>query len=157
MNLSKFNMIPEYIKTLIKEYREQQVQNKIYRIVEIEETKKGDKKLVIQIIGKNVVFKANPEDIAKDTEMIEGFSGQDVRVITYFACEKLHKPKSKVLSQKFCNQLNKLLFLIENDQNDETVVKTANEISVDESIIKNLSQKDAHMVGYTAGLESVPK
>ncbi len=107
---SKLASVSTYFIELLKQYKKTQQATNAYRIVEIKEKSNGSCELVIQIIGKNVTFKSKPEKIAADDNMLENFSRQDVRTITYFATQEIKKTKYKILIHEFCSAFNKMIF-----------------------------------------------
>lgn len=150
---SKLDSVSSYFTGLLKQYKEAQRANNAYRIVEIKEKKDSSCELVIQIVGKNITFKSRPEKIAGDDQMLENFSRQDVRTITYFATQEIKKPKYKILIHEFCSAFNKMIFSLKKSDKDEIVQKTADQISADKELLKQLSQEEAHLVGYMAASE----
>lgn len=88
MRLNKISSMFEYTAWLLKKYNDQQqLQQNIYRVVEIKQSSSGQYKLIIQVIGKSTVFVCTPQELVTNDRMLEGFSKKDVRAITYFACE----------------------------------------------------------------------
>lgn len=150
--------ITEYFTWIFNQYYEIQKQSQIsnaYRIVEINEKKDGGCQFTIQVIGKNLTFKTTARKLAADDKMLESFSRQDVRTITYFACQEINEPKYKIMVKEFCAQFNRIIFsLIKRDSN-KTVQKTADQVSIDKTFLNNLSQEDAHTVGYIAAAERI--
>jgi len=148
----------EYFSYMIGQYHEMQrktQRDNIYRIVEMHAKPEGGCSFTIQVIGKNLTFKSTAHEIAADDEMLEGFSRQDVRTITYFACQELTKPKYKILVQEFCQQFNKMIFSLKKHDSEKTMQKTAEEISNDKKLLKELSYEEAHLIGYTAASEKI--
>jgi predicted AAA+ superfamily ATPase len=149
------NNIAEYVVWLIKQYHEikQTYSANAYRVVDMETEKSGKVSLVIQVCGKHITFKMTPQEVLADDNLLEGFSKKDIRSITYLACSD-KKPKSKIVLQEFCEKLNKIVFGIRHPGKTEILKKTANEISLDSSLIKDLTPEEAHMIGYTAADEN---
>jgi len=83
--------------------------------------------------------------------LLEGFSKKDIRAITYLACQQLKKPKYKIILQEFSDACNKMKFKIKNK--DQIIIKSASQIILDKSIIKNMSKDDISSVSYIAGYE----
>jgi len=151
-----FTQLKIYLSHLLAEYRKMQQQsqtNDAYRIVEIDQKKDGSSLLTIQVVGKNLVFKSKPEELAADDDMIARFSRQDVRTITYFATHEIKQPKYKILMQEFCTAFNKMIFKLKKRGSEEVMQKTAEDISSDPEMIQSLDPKEAHAVGYAAASE----
>lgn len=152
---TKLSDITNYFASLMKQYHELQMkaqQQDVYRIVHINE--KGGKCILdVQIVGKNIVFKASPEELAGDDKMMNCFSRQDVRTITFFACQEIKKPKYSLLLKEFCGKLNKMIFSLGSRDKAEKIYRTAEEISSDEELLNSLSQKEAHLVGFMTATE----
>jgi hypothetical protein len=148
--------ITEYIAWLFKEYYKlkQEVTEKAgYRLIKIDESNSGRVELTIQLIGKTTTFKATPEEILADDALTELFSAKDIRTITYFACQQIKKPKSQLVLKRFCEKLNRIVFGVSNVIKQDIEEKTAQDISLDKDLIKNLSPEDAHIIGFTAASE----
>jgi hypothetical protein len=145
----------EYIIWLIKQYHQtkQTYANAIYKVIEVQKQKNGTPTLMVQVCGKNAIFKVSPQEILLDDRLLEGFSKQDIRNITYLACADT-KPKSKIILQEFCERLNKIVFGVRTQGKEDLIKKTAAEISLDKDLLKNLSPEDAHMIGYLSADET---
>lgn len=157
MHQTKLSLLQEYLQRLIKQYQVMQTQTRkdAYRIVGKEIGTDGECHLIVQVIGKAITLKAKPQELAADDRMLEGFSRKDVRVITYYACTELKQSKRKIIVLRFCNNLNKMIFGIKKRGTEDIEQKTANEISLDKALLSELSQEDAHMVGFTTASEQV--
>jgi len=153
MRFQKISLLLGYLMWFLKKYSDPQIQQNIYRIVEIKKIFSGEYKLVIQIIGKSTVIECTPQEIVLNDEMLVGFSKKDIRDITYFACKAERNPKNKIVIQEFCEKLNKMLFKLKPINNDEVIVKTANQISLDKKLINSLSVEDVQSISYMAGYE----
>lgn len=150
---SKLASVSTYFSELLKQYKETQRENNAYRIVEIKEKKDGSCELVIQIVGKNVTFKSRPEKLAADDQILENFSRQDVRTITYFATQEIKKPTYKILIHEFCSAFNKMIFSLKKKDKEEVIQKTADQISSDKELLSQLSPEEAHLVGFMSASE----
>ncbi len=131
----------------------QQDPQNIYRIVDVNQSPTGQLTILIQIIGKSTVIACTPQEIIENDRMIEGFSKKDIRAITYYAFEHKNKPRYKIVMQEFCEAFNKILFKIKKQNSLEIISKTAGQISLDKTLLNNLSQEDACCISYTAGYE----
>ncbi len=150
--------IVAYFTRLLRQFRKVQQKRDIFRIVDMEQGRGGKYKLVVQIVGKNITYKITPEEILADDKMLEGFSRQDVRNLTYLACQikaEPNAPKSRILVQEFCDNYNRMMFSISRPDDEAVVMKSASEISLDKDLLAELSQEDAHMVGYTTATEQM--
>ena len=148
--------IKDRLSKLKQMYREMQTasaQSAVYRVVEVEKDEHGDYTAVIQVSGKNITFKAKPEEILADDEMTMKFSQLDVRTLTYLGYVDLNNPKYRILAKQFSEEVGRTVFAVHKKGEKDYDVKTAAEIATDEELIKSLDQKDAHMVGYTSATE----
>jgi hypothetical protein len=120
----KISSVFEYTSWVIKKYSElQQAQEKnIYRVIEVKQSATGQHTLIVQVIGKSAVIECSPEEIVINDRLLEGFSQKDVRAITYLACEKIKKPKYKIVMQEFCGSQNGVLFKLKNNGNSPAVI-----------------------------------
>jgi hypothetical protein len=107
------------------------------------------------VIGKSVVFESTPKEIVMDDRLFEGFSKKDIKAITYLAFKPDVKPSYKIVVQRFCEKLNRVLFKLKlSGENDKKAVeKTAGQILLDKSLIDGLSNDDIKNVSYMAGYE----
>jgi len=157
MNNDKKTTFQDYIRWLIAQYQvlQQQTQQNAFRIVEHETSRDGQLRLVVQVIGKSVTFKATPHELAADDQLLERFSRQDVRTITYYACNELKKPKARIIFQEFREKINKMIFRIHKRDSVNAIEKTAAEISLDKTLLNEMGPEDAHLVGYTTASEQL--
>lgn len=147
--------LQDYLAWVIKHYQNlHQSAQDAYRIIHVEEIE-SQCLLTVQIVGKSITFKCQPEEIAADDLLLEKFSKKDVRTITYYACHEIKKPKRKIIWQQFSEKLNKMLFGIQRRGQEGVTPTTADEISKNTNFIKDLSQLDAHMVGFTTATEQL--
>lgn len=155
MKDSRLASVSSYFAELLKQYKNLQKsqQRDAYRIVEIKEKKDGSCELIVQVMGKNITFKSRPEEIAGDDHMLEHFSRQDVRTITYFATQEIKKPRYKILVHDFCVAFNKMIFSLKRSNKEGVIQKTAAQISEDKELLKQLTQEEAHLIGYTTAAE----
>lgn len=155
---NKLIVFQNYLKLILANYqivKHQSLQD-AYRIVEKFE-RNGKVFLKIQVVLKNIIFELTPEEIVADDKLLEHFSRKDVRTISYYACEEIKKPKTKIVFQEFCEKLNRMIFGIRKNSENTTTTKTANEISADPEILKDMSQEDAHTIGYITATELMLK
>ena len=128
-----------------------------YRVLSIERNKDDDYDVVVQIIDKSHTFKMKPEEILADDQMTSAFSPLDVRALTYLGYLGINSPKYKILANRLSEQDQQFIYAIKEKGKKQTIVKTSNEIAVDRDFIANVSQDDAHRIGFTAGAHSVKK
>ncbi len=112
-------------------------------------------KAVIQRRNKNISFTMHIQNIVDSDELLNCFSREDVRLLTFWACEHQHRPKTKIDSLSFCRKINKLVFSIFHLNIATKVKKTANELINDKKFISSMSPEDAKTVGYTAASELI--
>ncbi len=154
--MKKQAYIPEYISWLLEKYNEIGKNNQPttqYRLVAVKEKSNGKYQLSFQLIGKAVIFKSSPEEILANEEIIEYFSSKDIHTITQLACKFERKSKIEIVSKRFSEKLNTLVFKIKSLSNGAISENSASALSKDNAVIKSLSSKDAHIIGYAAAQE----
>jgi hypothetical protein len=170
----KFNQLKafgDYTVWLVKQYQALQQKTQktyLYKIVDREICKKTNEELfLVQMTGKNVFLKMSPKEIAADDNMLQGFSPLDIRTITYFACkehfetrqQKAVEPKRNILyrivAQTFSRRQKKQMLVIEQTHKVEVLTTSVQTVSNNPEMIDGFSPRDAHQVGYAAGIESV--
>lgn len=124
-----------------------------YRIVQIEKNLDGEYYIMVQVINKNLTFKAAPEELLADDKMVNSFSPTDIRNLTYLGYLGINSPKYKILAKRLSEDSEQMVFAVQKRGEKDYQLVTANEISKDENILHGLSQEDAHMVGMTTGNE----
>jgi hypothetical protein len=171
VNFSQFKVLGDYVTWLVKHYQalsQKTQQIYLYKIIDKEICKKtSEELLLVQVAGKNVFLKMSPKEIAADDAMLRGFSPLDVRTITYFACkehfetkqQKSAEPKQNILyriiTQTFSRRQKKQMVVIEQINQAEVITTSVQTISNNPEMIDGFSPRDAHQVGYAAGMESV--
>ena len=65
----------------------------------------------------------------------------------------MKRQQYEILTQEFCEQFNKMIFSLGQRNSVGVVQKTAEQISTDKSLLKQLSQEEAHLVGYITATE----
>jgi len=151
MSKKAFNLI-EFISLLWKQIQELKQQTEpptLFRIEEIKIDKKNEYKIITQVIGKAVILETTPKEVINNDAFLEGFSKQDVKVITGLLSSK--KPKNRILTQEFCEKSNSIIFKIAKQGSDTYIEKTAEQISLDKDLLNDLNSIDAHKIGYVAG------
>jgi hypothetical protein len=158
--MDKPKKISNYIKWMIEAYAElraEQAGQVTHRIVEHNKDASGQHEITVQISGKNLVFKTSPQEIMADDRLLESFSKKDIRLLTYLACEDIKEPTHEVLGQKFIRNMNQFFFKLKHGKTGEEMEKSAEEISANPELIKQLSPQDAHKIGFVAAGDSVKK
>jgi hypothetical protein len=152
--------LSEYVAWLFKKYQKlkQETQcTETYRIIKIINPTVGTCKLKIQIIGTDKTLEWEPEYIAKNNQLLEGFSKIDIRTITYYACEERSKPKLTILSHSFSDKLKRILFKVKNRKSNNILEKTASDFLLNNEIVNQLAPQDALRVGYLCGSEEADR
>jgi hypothetical protein len=108
----------------------------------------------VQVSGKNEMFKARPEEILANDNLVDQFSQRDVRTLTYLGYLGINGPKYKILAKKLSKN-EKTIFFLKKRGERVVVSKTADEIVNESDIIEYLNSEDAKLMGYTAASESI--
>jgi hypothetical protein len=170
MKRIQLQSVIDYFSTLVKHYQAIQQKSQIpslYKIVGKEICKDTSNELfVIQVYGKNVFLRMTPNELAADDKMLSGFSALDVRTITYFACKEHLKsdqqktPQSKqnvlyrIIAMTFSRRHKKQMLVIEQENKAEIISASVSDISKNPEMIDGFSSRDAHQIGYVAGIEA---
>lgn len=125
----------------------------MYRLVEICE---GDDEytVLIQMINKNVTFSAKPEELLVNDALVDQFSPRDVRSLTYLGYLGINNPKYKILAQRL-SQNDKTIFVLKKKGEKKAVLKTADQIMQETSIILSMNPQDAKIIGYAVAAEAM--
>lgn len=154
--LKKFSSLIEYITWLYKHNMElQKSAGAIFRIIKTEKDKNGENFVEVQVINKSTVFKCGAKEIAAQNQLLECFSKNDIRVITYLATEELLTPKNKIVGLEYNDETERTVFKIKSNGSEHLSLLTADKISRNDALLKNLSQEDAHKVGYLMAVEQM--
>lgn len=152
----KMSSIVEYVSWLYKINSEnQQMLGNVFRIVNTENNKFGEHILDIQVINKATIFRCTAKEIAARDSLLECFSKQDIRVITYLATKDLFVPKTKIVSEEYDSDLQRTIFNIKSSNSDELTQLTVDKIALNKNILKDMSQEDAHKAGYHFAIEQL--
>ncbi len=147
--IQKFNNVTKYLK---KE-RKKNVYKPRYKLVNLNE-ENGLYTVVIKLINRNIVFDTTPEEILANDYLVDQFSPRDIRTLTYLGYLGINSPKYKILAKKL-SENEEVKFLLQKRGEKTIIVKTAEEINQETSIILNMDANDAKTVGYIMGSESV--
>jgi len=139
----------------LKETRQKNSYSPAYRLVEINQSETADYIVTVQVINKNIIFQAKPEEILANDKLVDQFSPRDVRTLTYLGYLSINNPKYKILAQRLSENSDKVLFAIRKKGEKNVLIKTADEILQEKEILNNLDAKDSHVVGYAIASESV--
>ena len=126
-----------------------------YRLISINKNEDGNYLAEIQLVNKSHVFTMKPEEILANDKMTDSFSQRDVRTLTYLGYLDINSPKYEILAKRLSEHDNKLLFAIKERGKKKPIIRTADQIALDEVLISGLHQKDAHLVGFTAATEHI--
>lgn len=129
----------------------------MYRVISFEQDDDDESmKAVVQIVNTRQIFYMHPEEILASDKMTDAFSQRDIRALTYLGYLGINSPKYKILAKRLWGESgnnSKFVFAIKEKGKKKLIMKTAAEVFNDSEFIKNLDQKDAHMLGYTAATE----
>ncbi|HVV67679.1 MAG TPA: hypothetical protein VG895_05610 [Patescibacteria group bacterium] len=146
--------ISKFFKFLA-DLRQKNTYTPAYRLVEINHTEMDEYIVTVQVIHKNSVFQAKPEEILANDYLVDKFSPQDIRALTYLGYLMINNPKYKILAQRLSEKHDSVLFALRKRGNDKIIIKTADEIMRETDIIDNLKAKDAQTIGYIAATENI--
>lgn len=125
----------------------------VYRVASIEQDETGEYYIVIQMIGKSTTYKTKPEKLLGDDELVDLFSPRDIRNLTYLGYLGINGPKYKILAKRLLKDKDQTIFAVIKKGEKKYKTVTASEISTNEEILQGLTQKDAHMIGFTSATE----
>ncbi|MCW5589910.1 MAG: hypothetical protein KIT27_09660 [Legionellales bacterium] len=139
----------------LKELAKSESLTPLYRVVSIEEISEGEYSATVQIINTNRLLPMKPEAVLADDKLTNCFSPTDVRTLTYLGYLGINSPRYKILAKRLLEKEKKLIFAIKEKGSNKILTKTAEEITADPDLIRNLNQSDAHSIGYTYGSQSM--
>ncbi len=151
-----FNM-HHFGKWFMEQYRflqlYQQRNDAILRVIDIEqENIRVEPTLKIQVVGKNYFLEKRLTELLSHPNILEAFTRKDVEAIVTLKTQWELSPK--VVIKAHFNQDGKNSVVLE-DSNGISITNTVGEIQKNKEIIKNLSSKDAHLLGYLSGAEAI--
>lgn len=156
---TKLNSLIDYLSFLIKKYHDllqnQHQLHDAFRIIDIQHNKAEECIVSVQIIGKATVIKCSAQELVKNDTLLEGFSKKDIRTLTYFASQEIKKHKYHILVQEFSDKFDKIVFKLGIRGKQCTIEKTADQITLDKSLLQELNPEDAHLIGYTTATEQL--
>lgn len=129
-----------------------------YTIIGKEICKKtGRDVLLVQVRGKNIILKMDPEELIVDDGRLMGFSPLDVRTISTLAIQVIQATDSrkiffsyKMVGQYTSKDKEQEMIVLQCD-NEREMVGTASHFTRDYSLLIKLSPLDTNRIGYTAG------
>lgn len=155
MKLNNFRDLAQQIGSWFKAY--QQAYEKInpptiYRLLDVKEKQENEYILTVHVVGTAQSFQCPALEVVKDDRLLEGFSKQDVRNISYYAQQTLNANKKYAIANQVMDGEKTRFRLIKLNE-DKYIEKTAQEIALDEDLVKSISSNDAMTVGYVDALE----
>lgn len=126
-----------------------------YRLLEISEDISGEYHAKIQLINKNKIFSAKPEEILENDDLVSCFSPCDIRALTYLGYLGVNKPKYKILAKRLSQKTDKIFFSIRKKGETKIFTKTAIEIMNQMDVKKDFDSADSQTIGYVVALESL--
>lgn len=160
--MSLLNKVTKEYKLLLDSTRRM----KPYKIVEILHLSNvpGESKFAIQITNKNCFMQLTAGEVIANGYELKLFNDFHRKMIQQALQGKLIEflkiseiePLYKIVSKKYDRESNQHLFVIET-KDHVCMTRTAEEISNDKSLLKNMSLDDVYDIGYTQGSESIIK
>jgi hypothetical protein len=129
----------------------------IYRLAAVTQDSDGSYFATIQLINKNITFQTKPEEILADNNLVNQLSPTDVRALTYLGYLGINSPKYKILAKNLSTQDNSIIFTVRKKGEKQPLLKKASELAHNQEFLGSIDPKEAHMVGYTAGMEQTAK
>ena len=129
----------------------------IYRLAQVTQDNDGSYFVTIQLINKNITFQTKPEAILADNDFVNQLSPTDVRTLTYLGYLGINSPKYKILAKNLSSQDNSIIFTVRKKGEKQPLLKKASELAHNQELLESIDPKEAHMVGYTAGMEQTAK
>lgn len=163
------SFLVQLLRNVVKEYKlllEKTQQIKPFRIIEIGHLSKapGETEFVIQVSNKQLVMKITAAKIISERYDLNKFSMFHAEMIRQAAQGKLIEflqvsnkaPAYKIVSKKFDKTIQQYIFNIETAE-QQRFLRTAEELSKDKNLLKQLDLNDIYDIGYTQGSESILK
>ncbi|MBV8802446.1 MAG: hypothetical protein JO131_05710 [Gammaproteobacteria bacterium] len=170
-NISNFysNIFGSFFKKIINQYKIL-IKNiritKPLRIIEINQLSSipGETKFIIQITNKNVIFALSAAEIINKNFDLNDFPPFHANIVRQAALGKLldflssseTEPLYKIISKKLDLTKKEFIFTIETK---EKILfnRTAEELSKDNNLLRNMNIHDIYDIGYTQGSEQILK
>lgn len=163
------NFLMGLLHKVVKEYKtllEQTRRAKPFKIIDIAQLSAipGETEFVIQIANKNCVLHLTAAEIISASYNLDDFNDFHADMIRQAAQGKLvqflklaeNDPIYKISSKKFDRETQQHIFTIETKEH-VLFTRTAEELSKDINLLKNMGVSDIYEIGYTQGSESVLK
>jgi hypothetical protein len=142
------------ITAFIKLVKQANTYTPTHRLADITQETPDEFTVTIQVINKNIIFTAKPEEILANDDMVDKFSPRDIRALTYLGYLGINSPKYKILAKRFCDSDSKFSFAIKHKNDSKVSFKTADQIMREKDILSSLSPNDASLVGYSVGSQA---
>ena len=123
-----------------------------YRVISVEENEEGHYEATVQLVGKGLAYRMKPEEILADDKLTDQFSSRDIRTLTYLGYLGINSPKYRILAQRLAED-DRMIFMLHKKGSKGIEMKTADDLSKDAEILRQMHQKDAHMVGFITANE----
>lgn len=152
----KILTLVNYIVWLYKKNITSQKSNEnIFRVIKTRKNKNGENIIDVQVINKSSIFNSSAKEIASQDMLLECFSKNDIRLITYLATEDLLKPKTKIIGFECNTYPERTLLHIKKTGSDQLTKLTVDKLSANPELLKDLDQEDAHRAGYLTAIEQM--
>ncbi len=156
------NKVTKEYKALI-EFTRRRKPLKIVEILEVSSSP-GESKFAIQLINKNCFLSLTAAEIISNGYDLNEFSDFHAEMIRKAAQGKLIEflngsektPSYKIVSKRFDAKIQQYVFTIETKE-QVNFIRTANEITNDTNLLRNMDFSDIYDIGYTRGCESILK
>ncbi len=145
----------QFSKWFVEQYRFIQMHQKhndaILRVVEIEEQNDlGEPVFTIQLVGKNYFVDKPLTELLSHPGILEAFSKRDVETIVRVQTKFELAPKAKIKAHYQYNGTTQLKL---EDSNGNSITESIGAITKNKELLKNVSSKDAYLLGYLYGSE----
>lgn len=142
----------EGLFSLLREFMVDAAARSQYKIVDILEDKKtGVTQAVIQMAQRHNDTR-NVVDIVADDTLIDFFDSKTVRALTYIATVERLKPEYSIVVQQMTDKIAEYILEIKSRTSNQTIKKSASEISKNKELICQFNAVEAHRIGYMAGV-----
>ena len=142
-------------KWLIEQYRMIQVHQRqndaILRIVEVNhENKRAEPTFKIQLVGKNYFVEKSLTEILSHPNILEAFSRKDVETLVRLQTQWELMPKVTLKAHYSKDGSTKVVL---EDAKGKSMTETVENLGKNKELLKNLSAKDAYLLGFLNGSE----
>lgn len=151
--LKKMWLIIQQLSWLIEKRHACKTHDALFKISDLRQNRQGEHLVLVRLTNQATTFLCKPSLIVNDDKLLAGFCQRDVRAITYLATQEIFQPKYQIISQQFCDTLKHIIFQIQQRGNPRLLKRSADQLSKDKNILTQLSQEDAHRVGFASAIE----